>query len=152
MSLICDIQSGDPVLAYEAAKKLPNSKPRPVKELLTIMFCGTAAHSRDAAAYALSWMSEPYHKEIYPALLRVAGDRLQPESLRRYRLSSFVTQTSSLVPITRRAQSRTHRRKRACGLLVVLCGRSFVSSRATTDSDAITGHRHQGRTWLVAYR
>lgn len=27
-------------------------------------------------------MSEPYHKEIYPALLRVAGDRLQPESLR----------------------------------------------------------------------
>jgi hypothetical protein len=68
--------------AYEAAKKLPDSRPRPVKELLSIMFAGTAAHSRDAAAYALAWMSRPRHDGIYPALLRIAGDRRQPETLR----------------------------------------------------------------------
>jgi hypothetical protein len=82
VSLVRDIQSGDPTVAYEAAKKLPDSRPRPVKELLAIMFTGTAAHSRDAAAYALSWMSRPRHDEIYPALLRIAGDRRQPETLR----------------------------------------------------------------------
>jgi len=82
VSLVRDIQSGDPTIAYEAAKKLPDSRPRPVKELLAIMFTGTAAHSRDAAAYALSWMSRPRHLEIYPALLRIAGDSSQPETLR----------------------------------------------------------------------
>ena len=82
VSLVRDIQSGDPTVAYEAAKKLPDSRPRPVKELLAIMFTGTAAHSRDAAAYALSWMSRPRHDEIYPALLRIAGDRRRPETLR----------------------------------------------------------------------
>lgn len=82
LSLVRDIQSGDPMVAYEAAKKLPDSRPRPVKELLGIMFTGTAAHSRDAAAYALSWMSRPRHDEIYPALLHIAGDRRQPETLR----------------------------------------------------------------------
>jgi hypothetical protein len=70
------------MIAYEAAKKLPDSRPRPVKELLAIMFTGTAAHSREAAAYALSWMSRPRHDEIYPALLRIAGDPRQPETLR----------------------------------------------------------------------
>lgn len=82
MSLIRDIQSGDPMLAYEAAKKLPDAKPRPIKELLEILFSGTATHSRDAAAYALSWMSRPRHDEIYPALLRIAGDRCQSVALR----------------------------------------------------------------------
>ena len=82
VSLVRDIQSGDPMVAYEAAKKLPDSRPCPVKELLAILFTGTAAHSRDAAAYALSWMSSPRHDEILPALLRIAGDRLQPETLR----------------------------------------------------------------------
>lgn len=82
MSLIRDIESGDATVAYEAAKKLPSSKPRPVRKLLEIMFTGTAAHSRGASAYALSWMSRPHHDEIYPALLRLAADRRQPEKLR----------------------------------------------------------------------
>ena len=82
VSLVRDIQSGDPMVAYEAAKKLPDSRPRPVRELLAILFTGTAAHSRDAAAYALSWISSPRHDGVYPALLQIAGDRRQPETLR----------------------------------------------------------------------
>jgi hypothetical protein len=80
--LVRDIQSDDPTVAYEAAKTLPDSRPRPVKQLLAIMFTGTSAHSREAAAYALSWMSSPRHDKIYPALLTIAGDRRQPETLR----------------------------------------------------------------------
>ena len=82
LSLVRDIQSGDATAAYEAAKKLPHTRPRPVKELLEIMLTGTTAHSRDAAAYALSWMARPHHAAIHPALLRVAGDHRQPETLR----------------------------------------------------------------------